>query len=386
MLPAETAGSRRRIRVAQVITSVVLGGGGQFISALARSIDRESFEMDVYCVLEGGEWVDYLRSLGFRVEVFPICRERGLLRYDLRLWLRLARELRLGRYDIVHTSLFRADLVGAVAARVTGNRIVIKTLHNMGTRKRRYHRTVDTLLNRITRRVVCVSETQRQALIGREGLRTDNTLTIRNGVQADRMARSVNRSLVAASVGLDPNRPIVGTVGRLIQEKGHTWLVKAMPEIARRHPAVQFLIVGDGPLRQALELEIGALGRLPVVITGLRPDVPELLGIMDVFAFPSLSEGLPIAALEAMAAGVPLACSDIPALQEIVTHRQTGLIFAARDTAGLAAAVSCLLSDLPMRKALAARARMRVERDFSESVMARAYEDLYRAELARHGR
>ena len=80
--------------MAQVITSVVLGGGGQVMSALARNIDRTAFEMDVYCVIEGGELVEYIRSLGFRVEVLPICRSRGPVRYDPAGWARLAARLR----------------------------------------------------------------------------------------------------------------------------------------------------------------------------------------------------------------------------------------------------------------------------------------------------
>jgi glycosyltransferase involved in cell wall biosynthesis len=199
----------------------------------------------------------------------------------------------------------------------------------------------------------------------------------------DRFERPVDRGALAASVGLDPGRPIIGTVGRLIAEKGHTYLAQAMPEIARRHPGVQLLIVGGGPLQAALEREIRECTDAPTVITGLRPDVPDLLQLMDVFVFPSLSEGSPIAALEAMAAGVALACTDIPALAEIVRDGETGLVFSARDPVALADAVCRLLGDTTLRKALAARARERVRSEFTEAAMARSYEALYRAEASR---
>jgi len=369
--------------VAQVITSVVLGGGGQVMSALARNIDRTAFEMDVYCVIEGGELVNYIRSLGFRVEVLPICRSRGPVRYDPAGWARLAARLRCGAYDVVHTHLFRADLVGTVAARVARRPVVVKTLHNMGTRKRRYHRIVDALINAMTDRIVCVSASQREVTIGHDRVQPEKVITIRNGVCMERFELAVERERIAASLGLDASRPIVGTVGRLIIEKGHRYLLEAVPEISRRVPGVQFVIVGDGDLRAQLECQLREMGVSSFVITGLRADIPELLGLMDVFVFPSLSEGSPIAVLEAMAAGVPVSCSDIPALKEIVRHGETCDMFRAADTAQLTDSVCRLLRDAALRASLSSRARAMVRSDYSEAAMARAYEDLYRSEFSR---
>ncbi len=375
--PGETD-TPRRIRVAQVITSVVLGGGGQVISAIARNIDQSRFEMDVYCVLEGGELVDYVRSFGFRVHFLPICHTRGFVRYHIGPWLQLVRMLQRGRYDIVHTHLFRADLVGTVAAMAAGRRVVVKTLHNMGTRRRTYHRVVDRLLAPFIRRVVCVSEAQRLVTVRRDGVDDRKVVVIRNGVQMERFERSRGAREAAAGLGLDPARPIVGTVGRLIEEKGHAYLIQAMPEIIRRHPGTQFLIVGGGPLQPTIEREARDSAGTGVVITGLRPDVPELLGLMDVFVFPSLSEGSPIAALEAMAAGIPVACTDIPALQEIMRPQDTCLMFRAGNAASLADAVCRMLGDSELRRTLAEQARKMVRTEYSEQGMIRAYEAMYR--------
>lgn len=378
---AAAAQPGRRLRIAQVITSVVLGGGGQVMSALARNIDRTAFEMDVFCVIEGGELVDYIQSLGFRVEVIPVCRTHGWPRYDLARWAQLVSSLRRGRYDLVHTHLFRADLVGTVAAVAAGRRPIVRTLHNMGTRKARYHRVVDRVLNTMTRRIVCVSETQRLASIERDGFRPSQLTLIRNGVRVERFEAPRDRAAIATSLGLDPARPIVGTVGRLIREKGHRYLFDAIPQIVTRVAGAQFLLVGDGELRRELEARIAGLGGAKVIITGLRPDIPELLGAMDVFVFPSLSEGSPIAALEAMAAGVPLACSDIEPLQEIVHQGRTGLMFRQRDADALAVATCRLLLDRSYAAGLAARAREEVRAAHSEAAMARAYERLYRDEV-----
>jgi len=369
--------SPRRLRVAQVITSVVMGGGGQVISAFSRHLDKSKFQMDVYCIIEGGELVDYIRSQGFNVTVLPIFNQVGRLHYSPTQWLRLAKALRRGSYDVVHTHLYRADFVGGIAALIAGRRHIVKTMHNMGTTKTKYQHAMDQLLHRIATRVVCVSETQRAHIMHIERCPNRKFEVIHNGVDLSRFDIDFDREKLAVGLGLDVSRPIVGTIGRLIEEKGHSYLLQAIPLIAQRFPGIQFLLVGDGPLREELERQIRALRCMNVVITGMRMDVPELLGLMDVFVFPSVSEGLPIALLEAMAAGVPVACSDIPQLLEIVTHNKNAFVFPSEDWRGLAEAVCGLLGNTSLRSMLSLGARAIVEAEFSESSMIRAYEQLY---------
>lgn len=377
MIQPDSSAPGQVIRVAQVITSVVLGGGGQVMSAFARNIDTSAFAMDIYCVLEGGDLVDYIRSLGFKVAIMPICRERGTLRYDARLWGRLAGHLRRGRYDVVHTHLFRADLVGAVAAAFAQCPVVVKTLHNMGTRKKAYHRAVDRILNRLVyKKIVCVSESQRVLNIGRDGIDPAKAVVIHNGVDPARFKPGQRNESLAARIGLIPGRPVIGTVGRLIEEKGHRLLIEAMPRIIEKFPDVQLLVVGDGPLRKELEHSASSRG-CRLVVTGLRSDVPELLGAMDVFVFPSWSEAFGIAVVEAMAGGVPVACSAIPALLEIVSDGVNGLVFDSHDEAGLADRVCRLLGEPELRQALVSHGLVTARRRFSEAEMIRQYERMY---------
>jgi glycosyltransferase involved in cell wall biosynthesis len=367
------------IRVAQVITSVVLGGGGQVMSSFARQLDTKSFAMDFFCVLEGGELVDYIRSLGFRVEIIPVCKERGALRYDARNWARLGKELRQGSYDVVHTHHFRADLVGSVAARAIGRAALVRTLHNMGTRKTAYQVWLDRFLNRAAyQKIVCVSEIQGSRALARDAIRREQLEIIHNGVDADRLRSGERRPDLAASIGLDPSRTVVGTVGRLVEEKGHRLLVQSIPEIMRRIPDVQFLVVGDGPLRASVE-RMAAEAGADLVVTGLRQDVPQLLKIMDVFVFPSWSEAFGIAVIEAMAAGVPVVCSAIPALMEIVEDNQSGLLFQSGSAEALAEHVCRVLQDPCLAKRLSNAGDAVVRDRFTESRMIRCYEDLYRS-------
>ena len=157
---------------------------------------------------------------------------------------------------------------------------------------------------------------------------------------------------------LEKQRPLVGTVARLAPQKDHRTLVAA----ARLVPEAEFVVVGNGELRG--ELERLAEG-LPVRFLGARGDVPELLASFDVFALPSLYEGLCLAVIEAQAAGVPVVATPVGGIRDTVVDGETGLLVPTRDPTALAAAIRRLLDDRPAAEAMAAEAKRRVRERFS---------------------
>jgi glycosyltransferase involved in cell wall biosynthesis len=369
----------RKIRVAQIITGLVLGGGGQVMWTIARNIDKSRFDLDVYCISSGGELVEEIERLDCRIQIFPAYDHRRIGRYRPGPILDLARALRQGRYDVVHTHLFQADIVGKLASRLAGLPHVVRSLHNMGAWKRRPHILIDRWLARKEERVVCCSEHLRTSAIRQEGLDPGRVLTIHHGVDAARFAVSVDRDRFLRSLGLSPELRVVGTIGRPIAEKGHKFLLQAIPAILEQHPNTQFLIVGEGRLRRAFERQVAREpfgGRVHFV--GARADVPELLSVMDVFAFPSVSEGLGIALLEAMAARVPIVASGIPPLTEIAEDGATALLVPPRDPRALAAAVVRLLGNAGESARLRDRAYAHVTSRFTERQMVARLEHVYR--------
>lgn len=349
------------------------------MSTIARNVDRSHFDLDFYCVIEGGDYREEIEKLGFSVTVLPAYDYRRLIPYDLYEVLRLANYFRDGRYDIVHTHLFQADVVGRMAARLSGIPAVVKTMHNMGRWKTRRHLVVDRVLNHWTKKVICVSDYQRQEVIRQEGLPAERVVTIPNGVDVRRFDVKVDRRDYLYSLGLRPDHPVIGTVGRLIEEKGHIHLLRAVPLILRHHPDAQFLIVGDGRLRESLMSFLDKQSYSGSVrFAGLRPDVAELLSVMDVFVFPSLSEGFPIALIEAMAARRPVTCTQIPQLRGVIVDGQTGIFFRPADPLSLATAINRMLSDAPLREYLVKNAFEWVRDNYSEIRMMRTIENLYR--------
>ncbi len=177
-------------------------------------------------------------------------------------------------------------------------------------------------------------------------------------------------------------QPVVLTVARLDEQKGHRYLLKAAAQV----PEAQFVFAGDGPLRASLEAQARSLGvEERVRFLGHRNDIPDLLADCDVFVLPSLYEGLPLSILEAMSASKPVIATQIGGTDEAVIAGETGLLIPPADPTALAAAIRTVLADKPLAQRLASAGRARVEQEFSAMKMVQQVIDVYAELLERHG-
>lgn len=183
--------------------------------------------------------------------------------------------------------------------------------------------------------------------------------------------------------------PIVGMVARLDAIKDHLTLLRAFARFRATAPTAELWIVGDGPLRPSLEAEAARLGAtLAIRFLGRRTDVPELLGRMDLYAFSTTrDEGFGIALVEAMAAGVPIAATDVPACREVLGDGAAGALVAAEDPEALARALRRLAEDTGEAARLAEAARLRAAEEYDVAACARRWEAVLRLDSAgkRHG-
>jgi glycosyltransferase involved in cell wall biosynthesis len=230
----------------------------------------------------------------------------------------------------------------------------------------------DRLVAQFTTTVVCVSETERREGLAARTCRPGSTVVIRNGVDT---------GLFAARTHAPADRPLLVSIGRLKEPKDFRTLLRAFALL--RDVPFHAKIVGDGPERALLEIEIDWLGlRGTVELTGERDDVPAILAAADCFVLASNSEGLPLSILEAMAAGLPVVASDVGGVHEVVTDDVTGFLVPPGEPEALAAPLAALLKDADLRERLGAAARADVQARFSVSRVQEEHLALYRRMLA----
>jgi glycosyltransferase involved in cell wall biosynthesis len=225
-------------------------------------------------------------------------------------------------------------VLGRLAARAARVPVIVHTVHGWGfhdrmTRRRRaVYVALERLAARAGHKLVAVTPFDIEKGLSQRIGRREDYVVVRSGIELDRFMRpSRGRDDVRAELGIPAAATVVGSVTRLSPQKAPLDLVDAFGLAARARPETWFLIVGDGSLRAEVEarlLRVGLAGR--VVLTGVRRDVPELLGAMDVFALSSLWEGLPRAILQAMAARLPVVATAADGTAEVVREGATGFL------------------------------------------------------------
>ncbi|MCW2608616.1 MAG: glycosyl transferase group 1 [Frankiales bacterium] len=280
----------------------------------------------------------------------------------------------------VHVGTGREDFDGARAARAAGVPVVLQTQHlpwllSQEHKQRPFFRGL-----REVDHVLTVSRAQR-ATYAAIGLPATATSTVPNGVAA--RTAVPGRLAARRELGLTPDQPVVLTVGRLTVMKGQRHLLDALPELTARVPDLAVVLVGDGHLRETLGKQAADLGVAHVVrFAGQRSDARALLDAADVFVLPSLTEGMPLAVLEAMEAGLPVVATRAIGVEEVVDDGVTGLLVPIGDPRALAAALDRLLGDAPLRARLGAAGRDRYLSSFTAARTAREVARVYDAVVA----
>ena len=370
------------LRVCHVMSADLWAGAEIQLATLASYlVTRTDIEMTAVLFNEGA-LARELRALGVPVVVIDE-QTAGALR----ILASLVAFLRRGRFDVIHTHRYKDTILGAAAAKAAGIRHVVRTVHGLSEELRGWPRIkfacydlIDTTVLRYTAdRVIAVSSRMSHELIAR-GHNTSAVVPIRNGVNLGKIRALRSRAEVRADLGVEPDTILIGTAGRLVPVKGHRVLLRAARLIRQRTRDVRFLLAGEGPLEHELKALASELGIGDAcVFAGARMDMPDLLAAMDIFTLPSLSEGVPMVLLEAMALSVPVVATAVGGIPEIVTHGETGLLVKSGDEYALADAWSELVDDPQRAACLGAKGKATVETRFSHERNGRAIAALYDA-------
>jgi len=365
--------SDKKINVLQLVEGMSWGGAETKLLELINSMDRDRFSTTVCSLGMGNKIEGHFDALDI-----PFVNFERRRRIDPKLILDVAKIIREHQIDIVMTTLFYADVVGALASAISPNKAVFSWETISAPEWLLWHRLYAyRFAMRYCTKVISVSQATAKWLVEKRGVPEDKVMVIPYGVNLKEFKYDRNDSL-RHELGIDNETKVVGVVARLHPQKGHCYLIEAAQKIVKSHPKVKFVFVGDGELREELQTLVKQKGLTEFFqFLGFRKDVKDLLRVFDVFVLPSLYEGLPNVILEAMASGLPVVATAVDGTVELIENDKSGYLVEPRNPAILSEKITTLLQDERIRKNFGKSGRMRVEKDYSLDLQVSSFQNLY---------
>lgn len=370
-----------KINVLQVVEGMNWGGAETKLLELIAHMDQDRFCTTVCSLGMGDRLKARFDELG--VEFINFQRRR---RIDPKLILDIAQLIRKEKIDIVMTTLFYADVIGALASAISPNKAVfswetISAPEWLLKRRLLAYRFAVHFCSK----VISVSNATAKWLIEKRGVPAEKVVVIPYGVDLEIFKQGKDAEL-KASLGISPETFVVGVVARLHPQKGHRYLIDAAKSIVAKYKEIKFVFVGDGELRSELENQVkqSQLERY-FLFLGFRSDVKELLRTFDLFVLPSLYEGLPNVILEAMATGLPVVATSVDGTIELVEDGKTGYLVPPKAPKVLAEKISLLIQNRERITNFGEQGRKRVETAYSLDMQVTNFQNLYE-KYARNGR
>jgi glycosyltransferase involved in cell wall biosynthesis len=370
----------RPLRVMFVQTDMRLGGAEMITANVIRRLDRGRFAPELCCLKELGELGQAL------ADEIPVHHNLLSGKFDLRVWPRLTGLLRRRKIDAVIT-VGAGDKMfwGRLAARRVGVPVILAALHSTGWPDGVGR--LNQMLTPITDCFIAVAESHGHFLAKNLGIPEDRVAVVPNGVDTARFAPYPDVAATRCELGIGPTDPVVGIVAALRPEKNHQLFLKMARRVISDLPAARFLVIGDGPCREAIRQQTHELGITDhVMMLGSRDDVPRLLAVLDVFALTSHIEANPVSILEAMSVGRPVVATNVGSIHEAVIEGQSGFLVPPGDVNQFAERVLHLLHEPLLCGSMGAAAREAVVDGWSIEKMVQGYEQLIESIYARKTR
>jgi sugar transferase (PEP-CTERM/EpsH1 system associated) len=359
------------LRIAHVVLSMDVGGLERNVLNQIRVGPRHGQEHSVICLERPGELARQAEDLGARLVTMgklPGIRPATAAR--------VAGALRGLRPDVVHTHQIGALLYAGPGAWLAGVPLVVHTEHGRqryATRLRT--RWLGRVAGRYASRFFCLTRDMAGAVVAERVVPQNKVRVILNGIDTAAYQQPCDTLAVRQSLGIPPDAPLIGTVGRLAEVKRQDRLIQAFAVVRRRFADAHLLLVGDGPLLHDLRQLATALGVSDRVhFAGFQSPTTPYLRAMDIFALTSRSEGTPQALLEASVAGIAVIGSRVGGIPEVIEHGATGLLFDPDEENSLADGLIRLLTDSQLARRLGQAARERVEGQFDIGRMVKDYQ------------
>lgn len=359
------------------------GGIALYNRLLLSELDKMGVVSHTLCLSEEAEsYAQNLTELGLGAEAMPMARYSIDPSGDARVLMRTLRLVRDLDVDVVICHGSKAGFIGRAVGLITGRPIIYRQaslpfLKRVQGRKASLYWALDFAAKWFGGHVVTLTDYARHQTLAHKLVRPDRISVIRTGVDIDRFRPAEDRAARIRALGLDPDRPVVGWIGRIEPQKAPLDYVDTLRRVAGRHPEAQFVLAGDGRLRGEVEAALAAAGLSDrVAMLGWQSAPEQVLQALDVYVLTSHWEGLPLTLLEAMACGCCCLSTDVDGCAEAIEDGVSGRLVAAGATEDLASALDDVLRDPGLRRRYAGAARQRTVALFDKTEMVAKWIDL----------
>lgn len=369
-----------KIRVSHLAVGDTWGGAEEYLAELVRWLTHEpDFTVSVI-LLNEGRLAERIRQ--YSKDVFIVPESETTLLSSAR---RVAETLKRFPCDILHTHKPKDNVLGVLAGALSSSPLVVRTVHGSpeifsGVRylKMILHELPNQFCNMfLVDRVIAVSRDLELRLGAYYG--AQKVLYIPNGIDCCHGDTPEDWNKLRLNLGVGESDYVIGCVGRLTAVKGQDFLIKATAPLLKARKSAKLVLIGEGPLRKKLETLALALGVSDnVVFAGHQEQARNMLRVIDLFVQPSLNEGMPLALLEAMAAGLPVIATRVGGIPEVIEDCVSGILVEPGDPDGLALMCRRLMHDAALAERLGQAARARVEERFSSRTMTAEVANVYR--------
>lgn len=368
---------KKPIKILFIIDSLRRGGGTQKVLVqLLVGLKQRGYLPTVVSLTKGDHiLIRDLKKKG--MEIIDYNRLSLILFGVVKIFLLILRE----KFEIIQSFLFYSNVIGRILGRLAQAPVIVSSVRGFqveGLKMKGWQIWLENLTNRLSDKVTINTKLAKEFCINELAIIPEKLEVIYNGIELPPSSEKPDIFKQREKFGIGKDKIILGTVGRLTVEKGHTYLLNALKIALKSDPRLYLLIVGEGKLmknlvHQARELEI----KQNLKFTGYQEDMRPIYELIDVFVLPSLSEGMPNAVMEAMAWGKPIVASAVGGVLELIEHQVTGILIPPGDPEKLAEALTKIARNIEWANQIGQNARFSVIRKYNLDIMVDSYSNLY---------
>jgi len=359
--------------ILQLRSSIGFFGAENVVLELAKQLSNSNYH-PIVGVIENSrnphiELAEVAESHNLETKIFKCAGQ-----LDLRTVFAIRNFIKQQNIDIIHSHGYKANFYSLLATSFKNVNLVatchpwIKTSFAV-----KLYSWLDKSLLKKSNHVVAISEEIKDEVL-ESGLARKKISVIENGIDVSRFLNKYDRNEIFKEFDIEPDKKIIGTIGRLSKEKGQSNFIDAAKALIEKFDNLVFMIVGDGPLRDELRAHVSNLGLQDnFIFTGVSENIPKVFALLDIFVLPSLTEGLPMVLLEAMAAKKPIVATAVGAIPRLISDKRSGCLVKPKDTDGIIKAVEFMLNNTDDKTKIAQRGYEIVCTKYSSDEMAKKY-------------